>query len=123
MNKDINEQIKVMQHFADGGEVEWAFKDGDKWHDGDGPVWDWVTYDYRIKKEPKTRPLTFDELIPLVGTPVRIDVVDWHTYTALSLRTIADCHQFWNGEAWCDFLAFHELVTRLDGTPFTILGY
>ena len=71
MNKDINEQIKVMQHFADGGEVEWAFKDGDKWHDGDGPVWDWVTYDYRIKEKPAHRdPTKGFELVKVKITEV-----------------------------------------------------
>lgn len=53
--KNILEKIKVMQEFANGGEVEWSFKDDGDWNDGDDPVWDWVLYDYRIKEKPKHR--------------------------------------------------------------------
>ena len=42
--------IKVMQHYADGGEVENKNKESNKWFIGCTPVWNWAKYDYRIKK-------------------------------------------------------------------------
>lgn len=51
--KTIEEQIKVMQHFANGGEVEYT-NYNDKWEKASAPMWDWCNCDYRIKEEKKT---------------------------------------------------------------------
>ena len=48
--KTIQEQIAVMQHFADGGRVERMDYKGD-WHLASAPVWDWHVWDYRIAEE------------------------------------------------------------------------
>ena len=50
---DLKEMIKVMQHFADGGEVEAIDKVNDcgGWYDATTPCWDWDEFDYRIKKQ------------------------------------------------------------------------
>ena len=57
-----DEKIKVMQHYQDGGEVEFKL-----WNVGDpkmrklsaiSPMWDWNTYTYSIKKQPKLIPFT-----------------------------------------------------------------
>ena len=45
--KTIQEQIAVMQHFADGGQVERMNYKGD-WCIASAPVWDWHVFDYRI---------------------------------------------------------------------------
>lgn len=47
------EMIKVMQHFANGGEVELRFKDDndDIWEEPSNHSWNWSMYDYRIKKQ------------------------------------------------------------------------
>ena len=57
---ELKEMIKVMQHFEDGGYIEFSedyFKtvlgEANKEDDG-GLCWDWDTYDYRIK-EPKLK--------------------------------------------------------------------
>jgi len=50
--KTIEEQIAVMQHFANGGDIEVAGSNG--WIPALAPLWDWTTYDYRIKEVPKT---------------------------------------------------------------------
>ena len=54
------DMIKVMQHYVDGGEIEYShnnlnsvFGDAIKKHDGD-LAWDWNTYTYRIS-EPKQK--------------------------------------------------------------------
>lgn len=49
---ELKEMIKVMQHYADGGEVE-VYKN-DRWTIGVNPIWDWDNFDYRIK-EPKQK--------------------------------------------------------------------
>ena len=52
MSKTIQEQIEVMQHFANGGEVE--YYENKKWFKVSVPTWDWHDYDYRIKEQKKT---------------------------------------------------------------------
>ena len=54
---EIEEMIKVMQHYADGGEVEFSedkFKsvlgEANKKDDGD-LCWDWDNFCYRIKEQ------------------------------------------------------------------------
>lgn len=42
----LQEKIAVMQHFADGGEIE--ITRGDSWISAAIPTWDWYHYDYRI---------------------------------------------------------------------------
>lgn len=55
MNREQTlEAIKVMQHFADGGEVEYLCT-GDgcgQWHDDEPPHWNWHSSKYRIKPKP-----------------------------------------------------------------------
>lgn len=46
---ELKEMIKVMQHYADGGEVE-VYKN-DRWTIGGNPVWDWDIFNYRIKEQ------------------------------------------------------------------------
>ena len=51
----LKEMIKVMQHFEDGGEVEYVERGyDDDWEITDAPLWDWYNFDYRIK-EPKQK--------------------------------------------------------------------
>lgn len=51
---NIQDQIKVMQHFANGGKVETRtrFRPDTAWVPRDYPEWDWAVLDYRIKQEP-----------------------------------------------------------------------
>lgn len=46
---ELKEMIKVMQHYADGGEVE-VYKN-DRWTIGVNPIWDWDIFEYRIKEQ------------------------------------------------------------------------
>lgn len=62
---DIKEKIAVMQAFADGKKIEICLINADpikKWFVCYDPTWNWDSFDYRIKPEPKLRPYTFDEL-------------------------------------------------------------
>jgi len=50
--KDTKEKVKVMQGFIDGKEVERrnvSARNG--WTDTLYPVWDWITFTYRIKEK------------------------------------------------------------------------
>ena len=51
---NIEEMIKVMQHFADGGEVECVEKGNDNWEIVTKPLWNFDDFEYRIK-EPKQK--------------------------------------------------------------------
>lgn len=48
MAKDLKEQIEIMTHYLNGGEVE-VYKN-DRWTIGVNPIWDWFELDYRIKE-------------------------------------------------------------------------
>ena len=51
----LSEKIKVMQHFEQGGEVEFKRrinKFENNWQENEHPYWDWATFDYRIKPKP-----------------------------------------------------------------------
>ena len=57
---ELKEMIKVMQHFEDGGVVEYSTNnfntilgEANKEDDG-GLCWDWATIEYRIKKQKVT---------------------------------------------------------------------
>lgn len=49
---EVNEMIKVMQHYDNGGDVEFKEKNEDdrKWRLS-SPDWDWDACEYRIKKQ------------------------------------------------------------------------
>ena len=66
MAKDLKEQIEIMTHYLNGGEVECSHKEDNsvfgvaiKKHDGN-LSWDWNTYDYRIK-EPEKEKVTIEK--------------------------------------------------------------
>ena len=53
---ELKEMIKVMDHYLNGGEVEYTNKeDGySSWISCPSPLWDWFEFGYRIK-EPKQK--------------------------------------------------------------------
>lgn len=50
----IEEQIEVMQAYAEGKKIQLSVKNLDTWKDVNPPLWDWVGFDYRIKPEEST---------------------------------------------------------------------
>ena len=48
---ELKEMIKVMQHYADDGEIEASKKHAQIWVGASLPCWDWDTFDYRIKEQ------------------------------------------------------------------------
>ena len=56
MAKDLKEQIEIMTHYLNGGDIEYSVKEDDysSWTKCVNPLWDWFDYNYRIK-EPKQK--------------------------------------------------------------------
>ena len=50
MAKTIKEMIEVMEWFEGGGEVEFQEKEYGGWDSVIKPIWDWDSFDYRIKQ-------------------------------------------------------------------------
>ena len=50
--EETKKAIEVMQHYADGGEIEckWILSEDD-WRSEEQPRWYWNTHDYRIKQQ------------------------------------------------------------------------
>lgn len=57
--EEAKEAAKVMLAFAEGVEIQYSHKGQNNWLNWineSSPSFDWQTFDYRIKKEPKYRP-------------------------------------------------------------------
>nr|DAO50093.1 MAG TPA: hypothetical protein [Caudoviricetes sp.] len=54
--EDIAECIKVMQAYVEGKQKQYVDSETEDWADIESPIWNWDTYDYRIKPEPEYRP-------------------------------------------------------------------
>lgn len=55
--EETKKLIKLMQAYVDGEQIECAFlSDNAKWHPANAPSWNWSTFKYRIKPQPKYRP-------------------------------------------------------------------
>lgn len=62
--KTTEEMIEVMQAYADGKKIESTVNGYNKWSDCDYPTWEWVAFDFRVKKEPTYRPYeSVDEML------------------------------------------------------------
>ena len=50
---ELKEMIKVMQHYDNGGEVEYTDEDDGhtSWRNCPNPIWDWFEFEYRIKRQ------------------------------------------------------------------------
>ena len=50
---DLSEMIKVMQHYENGGKVEYSEKKGggNHWTTVTSPSWDWAYFEYRIREQ------------------------------------------------------------------------
>jgi hypothetical protein len=51
---DLKDKIKVMQHFAEGGKVEYRRQMDSEWQSVDKPCWDWSIVQFRIRQSPIT---------------------------------------------------------------------
>ena len=80
--KTINEQIEIMKAYAEGKKIEYkAYDSFSKWETVTNPdlQFNWSTFNYRIKKEPKTRPMNIEEIVNYLithGGYVKLQVKD-----------------------------------------------
>lgn len=51
MAKDLKEQIEIMTHYLNGGEIECVEKGNDNWETVTKPLWNWDEFNYRIKEQ------------------------------------------------------------------------
>ena len=51
MAKDLKEQIEIMTHYLNGGEVECVEKGNNNWEIATKPLWNFDDFDYRIKEQ------------------------------------------------------------------------
>ena len=54
MAKGLKEQIEIMTHYLNGGDVECVEKGNDNWEIVTKPLWNFDDFEYRIK-EPKEK--------------------------------------------------------------------
>ena len=50
MAKDLKEQIEIMTHYLNNGEVECVEKGNDNWEIATKPLWNFDDFDYRIRE-------------------------------------------------------------------------
>ena len=50
MAKDLKEQIEIMTHYLNGGEIECVDKGNDNWEIVTKPLWNFDDFEYRIKE-------------------------------------------------------------------------
>ena len=51
MAKDLKEQIEIMTHYLNGGEIECVEKGNKNWEIVTKPLWNWDDFTYRIKEQ------------------------------------------------------------------------
>ena len=51
MAKDLKEQIEIMTHYLNGGEIECVEKGNNNWEIATKPLWNWDDCEYRIKRQ------------------------------------------------------------------------
>ena len=51
---ELKEMMEIMEHFGNGGEVEYTETGFNKWRIANDPSWNWYDYNYRIKKQKVT---------------------------------------------------------------------
>ena len=80
MIKTIQEQIEVMQHYANGGEIE--IFTNEKWGDvtnGGFANWNFARYDFRIKEQKKT--ITIEKWLLKTYSESRYDIAETSNIT------------------------------------------
>ena len=48
---ELKEMMEIMEHFGNGGEVEYTETGFNKWRIANDPSWNWYDYNYRIKEQ------------------------------------------------------------------------
>ena len=84
----ISEMIEVMEAFENGEKIQYCEKGvSDDWCDTENPVWDFSSYDYRIKPEKENRPyITTSEMIEVFKNRFMDKKIPEHSMPLIWLR-------------------------------------
>ena len=124
--KTTKEMIEVMQADEEGKIIEKRkYSNNGDWVLSECPLWNWDDYDYRIKPEPVTRPMTLDEIIEWrknsngvilwededVSYVTVVDAIDKNDI--INTFRIAECR-------WVNFDDFSKSARKPDRTKFEV---
>ena len=124
--KTTKEMIEVMQADEEGKIIEKRkYSNNGDWVLSECPLWNWDDYDYRIKPEPVTRPMTLDEIIEWrknsngvilwededVSYVTVVDAIDKNDI--INTFRIAECR-------WVNFDDFSKYARKPDRTKFEV---
>lgn len=116
--KTIQEQIAIMQAFADGKKIEYS-EDGTDWRDVQNPAWNWERYYYRVKEEPHYRP--FKDAGECGNEMLKHKPFGWLNGKASKFNIVAfDDTECIVGEIPYSYANMFDKFTFADGTPFGI---
>ena len=74
MAKDLKEQIQIMTHYLNGGQIECKSFGNEEFVSTIVPSWNWCNVDYRIKEQKKT--ITIEKWLINDGSGNRIIETD-----------------------------------------------
>ena len=86
MAKDLKEQIEIMTHYLNSGEIECVEKGNDNWEIVTKPLWNFDDFEYRIK-EPKQK-VTIEKWLcsDKQGSLVVIETTNIEEYTYITKK-------------------------------------
>lgn len=118
--EEIKEAAKVMEAYADGKKVQKQDING-LWIDCDNPMFDWASFNYRIKPGPKYRPFKNQE--ECWNEMHKHSNIGW--IINKSTKSIYHINVICHDEICLDetSLNYYEVLAHyefLDGTPFGI---
>lgn len=108
------EMIEVMQGYEDGKEIEYKRKCDKDWNLCGIPLWDWLTFDYRIKPEPQYVP--YDSVEEVDKEKLVTHKNGRLLYRIGGINTFDDT-VFISTEGWKKLDTLFERSTYEDGTP------
>lgn len=118
--KEAREAAEVMMAYADGAEIECRVRlTGKEWNRINGPWFNWFTFEYRIKPEPKHRfdPKTlqpFDKVISkFSGYPWKCDI--FSHYVERENKSI-DCYCASEDYVYDKCIPYNDETKHLVGT-------
>lgn len=120
--EDIAECIKVMQAYVEGKQIQYVDSETEDWADIESPIWNWDTYDYRIKPELEYRP--FKDADECWQEMLKHEPFGWLREKKRNVRTqIGFIHtegiQGTSGGS-SNYKAFFDCFSFADGAPFGV---
>lgn len=120
--EDIVECIKVMQAYVEGKQIQYVDSETEDWSDIESPIWNWDSYDYRIKPGPKYRP--FKDADECWQEMLKHEPFGWVKEKERNVRTqIGFMHTKGiqgTNDGSSNYKAFFDCFSFADGAPFGI---